>query len=122
MPPAITCLRHAIGRHSGYRGLRLVLAFALLCMSWPQLELHTHAHGDQAHTHAIGHDAHDPQGPDDPDAPGVMHVHDTATAACALPCPQPPMATAPVSVLNAALASCSPVLAAQSPPHRPPIV
>lgn len=122
MSPAITRIRNAIGRQSGFRGLSLVLVLALMCMTWPQLELHAHAQGDQAHSHAIGHDGHDKQVPDDLDAPGVMHLHDTPSLACALPSQQPHIATVPIAVMNAPLLFKSPALAAQSPPHRPPII
>ncbi len=122
MSSAITRIRHAISRHSGFRGLSLVLAFAWMWMTWPQLELHSHAHGDQTHSHAVEHAEPDAQVADDSNAPSVMHVHDASTPACALLSPQPPMCTAPVAVLDAAPPFSSPALTAQSPPHRPPIV
>lgn len=121
MTSAITRLRDAIRRHRGWRCLSVVLAFALMFVTWPQLELHAHAKGDQAHAHALEHDAHDQQVPDDAASPGVMHLHDASTVAWTMPTGHAPIAMVPPSAWSLALTFDSGALAALPPPHRPPI-
>ncbi len=121
MSIAIARIRSSIGRHRGWRGLSWVLAFAVMFMAWPQIDLHAHAKGEQAHTHALQHDAHDQQAPEDLDAPGVMHVHDASSVAWTLPSRQAPIAAVPLAVWDPALTFDSGALAAPPPPHRPPI-
>lgn len=122
MKSAITRIRDAIRRHRGLRALSLVLAFALMFVAWPQLELHSHTKGDQTHSHAFEHDAHDQQVPEDLDAPGVMHLHDASSVAWTLPSSQSLIAAAPLPAWNLTLMFDSGALAAPPPPHRPPIV
>jgi hypothetical protein len=121
MTPAIKRLRRAIGRNRGLRALSLLLAFALLFVAWPQLEVHSHVDGGQAHSHALGHHAHDAQLPDDPDAPGVAHLHDASTVAWTLPLCQTQIAAVPAAAWNPALGFNPGAVTALPPPHRPPI-
>ncbi len=117
----ITRVRHAIGSHRGWRGFSWILAFAVMLMAWPQIDLHAHAEGEQTHTHELQHDTHDQQATEDLDAPGVMHLHDASSVAWTLPSRQPQIAAAPLSAWHPALTFDSGALAAPPPPHRPPI-
>lgn len=121
MTSAITRLRNAVRRHRGLRCLSFVLAFALLFVAWPQLDLHAHAKGEQSHSHAFDHNSHDQQAPEDLDAPGVMHLHDASSAAWTLPSCQTQIAAVPLKAWHLALTFDSGALAAPPPPHRPPI-
>jgi len=121
MTSAITRIRDALRRHRGLRALSLVLAFALLFVTWPQLELHSHVKGDQTHAHAVEHAAHDQQVPEDHDAAGVMHLHDASSVAWTLPSCQSHIAAVPLPAWNPALIFDSGARAAPPPPHRPPI-
>lgn len=92
-----------------------------MAVAWPQLELHSHAKGEQAHSHAVEHDAHDAQSPGDFDATGVIHLHDASSVAWTLPSCQAQIAAVPPAAWVPALAFDSGELAALPPPHRPPI-
>ncbi|MCE7932471.1 MAG: hypothetical protein DYH17_13995 [Xanthomonadales bacterium PRO6] len=92
-----------------------------MCMTWPQLELHSHAKGDQAHAHALEHDADDQQIPDDSESPGVMHVHDASAVAWTLPSRQPQITAVPPVSWTPSLIFDSGAQAALPPPRRPPI-
>jgi hypothetical protein len=122
MKPAIACLRNAISRQYGWRGFSMVLAFALMFVGWPQIDLHAHGKGDKAHVHALDHDADDHQFPEDPGAPGVMHVHDASSGfAWALPSRPSQIAAMPLAAWIPALTSAAGPLPARPPPQRPPI-
>jgi hypothetical protein len=121
MTSVIARLRYATRRHRGLRCLSVVLAFALMLVTWPQLELHSHVKGDHAHSHSVEHHAHDHQIPEDLDAPGVMHLHDASSVAWTLPSCQAQIAAVPLAAWNPAPTFDSGTLAAPPPPHRPPI-
>ena len=122
MQAVLTQFRNAFGRHRGLRALSLCMAFAMLFVTWPQLELHAHARGEHAHAHVLEHETHHHyQIPDGVGDAEVIHVHDASSFVWTLPSSVALVAAMPPAPWNPARKFDPGALAAPPPPHRPPI-
>jgi hypothetical protein len=121
MTSGIARARSLLARHRLWRGVCLLLAFALTCLTWPQWEVHVHASADHTHPLPLDHEEPALAAGADSSAGAHVHVHDAHAPSFMLSARSAMLARAPSGRWHAVPGIRPATYPAWPPPQRPPI-
>jgi hypothetical protein len=121
--PLVSQLRHLLARpKAGLQAIFCLMAVSFLLAGLPVADLHAHAEIEHGHSHAVMPQGEQSPPAQDGNAPAILHFHEAAGFAQALPAPASPvLMRLPPAAMCDALRVPGPRLTPLAPPHRPPI-